>query len=471
MTTIDLATPDATALDALRGRIAGTVLDPRTPGYDDARRLWNGAIDRRPAVIIRCAGASDVAEAVRFARIVDLPVAVRGGGHSIPGLSTCDDGVLIDLQPMKQITVDPELRTATAGAGVVWAELDRATQDHGLAVTGGEVSDTGIAGLTLGGGIGWLKRTCGLTCDNLLHAEVVTADGRIVQASDDENAELFWALRGGGGNFGIVTAFTYRLHAVGPIVYGGALVYPVERAVEVLRLLREQAASVPDEVSLMVALVVAPPAPEFPADLQGRPVAVLAAAYHGPLDEGEQALRPLRELVPPAVDLLGPMPYVALQQMVDAANPRGLHYYVKSEWLSGLPDNVMDALVGHHLERTSPLSQILVHQMGGAVSRVPRDATSFIHRDAAFVLTVAGCWQPGEPRDPHVEWTRSVWQDSLPASLGGAYVNQLDADEGEDRVRAAYGPTTYARLVDVKTAWDPDNVFRYNQNIQPRLLR
>jgi FAD/FMN-containing dehydrogenase len=468
MTTIEAAAPTTAALDQLRGRIAGLVLEPQAPGYEEVRRLWNGAIDRRPAVIIRCVSASDVAEALRFARAVDLPVAVRGGGHSIPGLSTCDDGVLIDLQPMKDIRVHPELRTATAGAGVVWAELDRATQEHGLAVTGGEVSHTGIAGLTLGGGIGWLKRTCGLTCDNLLSAEVVTADGRIVRASADQNADLFWALRGGGGNFGIVTTFTYRLHAVGPIVYGGALVYPVERAAEVLRLLREQAASVPDEVSLMVALVVAPPAPQFPPHLQGQPVVVLAAAYHGPLDEGERALRPLRDFTPPAVDLLGPLPYVALQQMVDAANPHGLHYYVKSEWLGGLPDEVVDALVRHHLERTSPMSQILIHQMGGAVSRVPRNATPFVHRDASFVLTVAGCWHPGEPRDRHVEWTRSVWQDSLPGSLGAAYVNQLDADEGEDRVRAAYGPATYARLVDVKTEWDPDNVFRLNQNIRPR---
>jgi FAD/FMN-containing dehydrogenase len=467
MTTISTAPLDA-ALAELRGRVAGPVLDFRSPGYNEVRQVWNGAVDRRPAVIVRCTGAPDVVEAIRFARGAGLPIAVRGGGHSIPGLCTCDDGVLIDLQPMKAIDVDPERRLATAGAGVVWAELDRATQEHGLAVTGGEVSDTGIAGLTLGGGIGWLKRTCGLTCDNLLTAEVVTADGRIVEASEQVNPELFWALRGGGGNFGIVTRFTYRLHPVGPMLYGGALVHPAERAGEVLRFLRERSRDVPDEVSLMVALVVAPPEPPFPADLQGHPIAVLGAVYHGGLAEGERALRPLREFAPPAVDLLGPIPYVALQQMVDATVPRGLNYYIKSEWLADLPDPVVDALVEHHLHRSSPINQILVHQMGGAVARVPRDATAFAYRDAAFMLTAASGWQPGEPREPHVAWARSTWAAARAGSLGAAYVNHLDADEGDDRIRDSYGPATYDRLVGVKTEWDPDNVFRLNQNIRPR---
>jgi FAD/FMN-containing dehydrogenase len=375
--------------------------------------------------------------------------------------------VLVDLQPLKDIEVDPARRVARAGAGVVWAELDRATQDHGLAVTGGEVSDTGIAGLTLGGGFGWLRRTCGLTCDSLLEAEVVTADGRVVRAAADENPELFWALRGGGGNFGVVTRFTYRLHPVGPMLYGGALVYPGERAVAALRFLRAHAARVPDEVSLMAALVVAPPAPEFPAELHGRPVVVLGAAYHGGLAEGEQALRFLRGFAPPAVDLLGPIPYVALQQMVDAFTPRGLHYYVKSEWLADLPDGVVDALVDHHLARTSPLHQILLHQMGGAVSRVAPEKTAFTYRDAAFVVTVAGCWQPGDARGPHVEWARSAWRACLPGSAGGAYINHLDADEGANRIRAAYGAATYDRLIAVKAVWDPDNVFCGNHNIPP----
>jgi hypothetical protein len=266
----------------------------------------------------------------------------------------------------------------------------------------------------------------------------------------------------------VVTRFTYRLHEAGPILYGGAVVHPADRTVDALRFLRDLAARVPDEVSLMAALVVTPPAPEFPAELHGRPVVVIGAAYHGGLAEGEEALRPVREFAPPAVDLLGPIPYVALQQMVDAFTPRGLHYYVKSEWLSDLPDDVVCGLAEHHLSRTSPMHQILIHQMGGAVSRVPRNATAFAYRDAEFVLTVAGCWLPHEPREPHVAWVRSTWEASLPGSMGGAYINHLDADEGDDRVRAAYGPQIYDRLVAVKTVWDPENVFRRNHNIRPR---
>jgi len=454
-------------LTDLRSRFAGEVLGPDSPGYDDARRLWNGAIDRRPAVIARVTSNSDAVEALRFARLHRLPIAVRGGGHSIPGLSTCDDGMLIDLGGMKSIAVDPVARTAVVGAGVVWGELDAATQEFGLAVTGGEVSDTGVAGLTLGGGVGWLKRTCGLSCDNLLAADLVTADGRAVRASAEENPELFWGLRGGGGNFGIVTGFTFRLHEVGPILYGGALVYPAARAQEVLRVLRDQAATAPDEVSLMAALVVAPPAPEF-GEVQLQPVVVLAAMYHGSLEEGERALSPLRSLLPdPAADLLGPIPYVAIQQMVDAATPRGLHYYVKSEWLSDLRDEVVDGLIEHHLSRTSPIGPILLHHMGGVASRVPADATAFRFRDAEWSLTVIGAWEPGQDPAPHTAWARSAWNAARVASSGGGYVNHLDGDEGADRVRQAYGAATYDRLAALKKIWDPDNVFRLNQNVRP----
>ncbi|HEX2193116.1 MAG TPA: FAD-binding oxidoreductase [Acidimicrobiales bacterium] len=468
MATLDMSRLHRAALADLGGALGGEVLAPRTAGYDEVRRVWNGAIDRRPAVIARCTTAADVAAAIRFARQHDLVIAVRGGGHSIPGLSVCDDGMMIDLQPMKAIEVDPVQRVARAGAGVVWRELDQATQEHGLAVTGGEVSDTGIAGLTLGGGFGWLKRTCGLACDNLLEAEVVTADGRVVTASPDEHPDLFWALRGGGGNFGVVTRFTYRLHPVGPMLYGGAVVHPGERAGDVLRFMRDLSEEVPDEVSLMVALVVAPPAPEFPPSLHGRPIAILGACCVGDLAAGEEALAPVRQFGRPAADLLGPIPYVALQQLVDPMTPRGLQYYVKSEWLAGLPDPVIDALVEHHFTRTSPLHQILVHQMGGAVTHAPRETTAFAYRDASFVLTVAGAWtSPEEPRQPHVDWTRSTWEAARPASLGGAYVNHLDADEGQDRVREAYGPVIYERLVQVKRTWDPENVFRLNHNIRP----
>jgi FAD/FMN-containing dehydrogenase len=466
-TTTPTPTLDSAAVAGLRGRVAGAVLTPNSPRYDERRCVWNAAVDRHPALIVMCTSAADVAEAVRFARSQRLPLAVRGGGHSIPGLSVCDDGLVVDLQPMKRIEVDPMRRIATAEPGLTWRRFDRATQEHGLAVTGGEVSDTGIAGLTLGGGIGWLKRTCGLTCANLLAAEVVTADGGVVEASEQTNADLFWALRGGGGNFGIVTRFTYRLHTVGPMLYGGAVVHAAEQTADVLRFLRDQAPRVPDEVSLMAALVVAPPTPEFPAELHGQPVAMIGAYHHGELAEGEEALRFVRKFGPPAADLMGPIPYVALQQMADDGVPRGPHYYVKSEWLRGLPDQVVDALSEHHLNRPSPLHQILIHQMGGAVARVPTDATAFAYRDAAFVLTVAGAWQPTEPGDHHIDWVRSTWRDALPGSRGGSYVNHLDGDEGEDRIRDAYGPTTYERLVAVKTAWDPNNVFHLNHNIRP----
>jgi FAD/FMN-containing dehydrogenase len=466
--TSTLGSDAVTDIASLKGQMTGELLTPGAPGYDEARRVWNGAVDRYPAVIVRCREATDVAAAITFGRANGLPIAVRGGGHSIPGLSVCDGGVMIDLQPMKGIKVDPRRRTADVEPGVLWAELDAATQEHGLAVTGGEVSDTGVAGLTLGGGFGWLTRTCGMTSDNLLEAEVVTADGRIVRASADEHPDLFWGLRGGGGNFGVVTRFTFQLHEVGPMLYGGAVFHAGEDAVAVMRAVRDMVSHMPDEVGVCIALVTAPPAPEFPEHLHGKPIVVVAAAYHGDVSDGEEVLRPLRELGSPRVDMLGPIPYVALQQMVDAFTPKGLQYYVKSEWLSGLPDGVIDDVVQHHFERTSPMHQILLRIMGGAVRRLPDDATAFAYRDTEWAITIAGCWaSPEEDREPHVAWVRSVWEASRPVTLGGGYVNHLDVDEGADRVRAAYGPETYARLARVKKAWDPDNVFRLNQNILP----
>ena len=468
MTTYQGTHPIEDVASELSHRLRGEVLTPAHARYDDVRRVWNGAIDRRPALIVRCETASDVVEAVRAATANDLRIAVRGGGHSIPGLSVCDGGMMIDLQPMKAITVDAEAHVAHVEPGVVWGELDRATQEHGLAVTGGEVSDTGVAGLTLGGGIGWLKRTIGLSCDNLLAAEVVTADGRIVEASATSNTELFWALRGGGGNFGIVTRFTFRLHRVGPILFGGAVVHPGDRAGDVLRFLRDQSAVAPDEVSLMVALVTAPPAPEFPEELHGRPIAVLGAAYIGDVAAGEEALRHVREFGPPAADLLGPIPYVALQQLVDPMTPKGLGYYVKSEWLAGLSDPVIDGLVRQHQSSSSPLDQILVHQLGGAMRRVPEGGTAFTYRDAPFMLTAAAGWpNPTDPAEAHRAWARATWELAQVDSAGGGYVNHLDGDEPAARVREAYDRATLARLVAVKQAWDPRNVFRLNQNIDP----
>ncbi|MDP8991972.1 MAG: FAD-binding oxidoreductase [Actinomycetota bacterium] len=463
MTAIDLP-----AVEDLRQRFRGETLLPGDEGYEQARRVWNGAVDRRPALIARCTGAADVVAAVRFARDHELVVSVRGGGHSIPGFSVCDGGLMIDLQPMKGIRVDPARRTATAQPGLTWAEFDRETQAFGLATTGGEVSDTGIAGLTLGGGIGWLKRKHGLTCDNLISADVVTADGHLVAASEAENADLLWGLRGGGGNFGVVTSFHYQLHPVGPVLLAGAVMHPGERAGEVLRFYRDLVAEVTDEVSLMVALVTAPPAPFVPAPLRGKRVALMAACYVGPVEDGERHLEPLRDFGPPAADLLHPMPYTVLQSMIDEANRPGLLNYTKAEWLRELSDEAVDALVEHAATVTSPMSQILLHQMGGAVTRVGRDETAFAHRDAAFSLTIPSIWaSPHEDPTPHVEWARSLWQAMRPASTGGAYVNHMDGDEGEERVLQAYGPRTYERLVALKTKYDPTNFFYLNQNIKP----
>lgn len=453
-----------------RDRIEGFEGDVVVPGdaaYDVARGVWNADIDRHPRMVARCGSTADVVAAVRFARRVGLTIAVRGGGHSLAGLSTCDDGIVVDLSPMKAIHVDPDRRVADAGPGVLWGELDAATQAHGLATTGGEVSDTGIAGLTLGGGFGWLKRTCGLACDNLLEVELVTADGEVVRASADEHPELFWGLRGGGGNFGIVTRFVYRLHEVGPLVFGGPLIYPLDRGRDVLELLREASATAPDEVSLAAALVTAPPAPFVPAELHGRPVAVLSAAHFGELEDGEAALAGIREAIVPAADLIGPIPYVELQRSVDAANPRGMHSYVRAEWLADLGDDTIAGLVAYAAVPSSPLNQILLHPMGGAVARVDPDATAFAYRHAAHSLTVVGMWPPGDTdRDRHVTWAREAWESARPDSAGGAYVNHM-LDEGTDRIVEAYGERTYRRLADLKATWDPGNVFRMNQNILP----
>jgi FAD/FMN-containing dehydrogenase len=453
---------------ALAGSFTGELLSPADAGYDDARQVWNGAIDRRPALIARCAGVADVVGALRHAREHDLLVAVRGGGHGVAGQAVCDDGIVIDLSPMRGIEVDPAGRTARAQAGVLWGEIDGATQAHGLATVGGIVTHTGIAGLTLGGGIGWLMRRHGATVDNLLSAEVVTADGAVLRASAQEHPELFWGLRGGGGNFGIVTSFQYALHALGPTVLAGPIVYALDDAPEVLRLYRDYVAQAPDELTTILTLRQAPPLPFLPAAVHGRPVLMVSVCYAGPVPRGEDVLAPLRGFGTPLVDAIGPRPYVELQSLYNAGVPHGWHYYWKSWELPPLQDAAIDTLVEQAARIDSPRSYVIVFQLGGALARVGEHETAYGQRDAAHNVNINAVWLPDDPaRDEHVRWARECYAALEPFATGRAYVNFL-ADEGQERVRAAYGEERYARLVALKRAHDPDNVFRLNQNIDPR---
>jgi len=446
--------------------VRGEVIRPGDPGYEQARAVWNGAIDRRPALIVRAAGVADVLRAVEFARSEQLVVAVRGGAHSIPGFSTVDGGIVIDLSPMQGVQVDPDARTVQAQGGVTWAGLDHETQAFGLAVTGGLVSSTGIAGFTLGGGIGWLMRKHGLTADNLISADVVTADGRLVHASADENPELFWGLRGGGGNFGIVTSFEYRLHPVGPVLMGGPVIYPGELAGDILRFYREWSKDAPDELTTLVSLATAPPAPFIPEQWHGKRVVIIPGVYAGPIEDGERAMRPLRELGEPVADLMGPLPYVAMQSLLDPLWVPGAHNYFKSGWLRGLDDRAIDTLLAYHHDVSSPKSEIHVHQMGGAVARVPAGATAFGERSAPFLLNIIGSTFTADGYDDAVAWAKSLHSAMDPALTGGTYVNFISA-EGPDRVRDAYGADTYERLRALKREYDPTNLFRLNQNVRP----
>jgi hypothetical protein len=452
-------------IDELRTRFRGTLLRPGEEGYDEARRIWNGAIDRRPALIARCAGADDVVEAVRFARERDLAVSVRGGGHAVAGHAVCDGCVMIDLSLMKAVSVDPDARTARAAGGLRWAELDRATQRFGLATTGGVISDTGIGGLTLGGGLGHLMRKHGLTVDNLIGVDLVTATGERVRADAEHEPELFWGLRGGGGNFGIATAFEYRLHPVGPFVLAGPVFWPFEDIPKVLRFLHEFAPEAPDELGFTVAMMRAGPLPFIRPEHRGRPVLGLVLAWAGDLDEGERAMAPLRRIGRPLADVVTPIPYVALQSMLDGGAPPGRHYYWKSHRLPGLPDGVIDVLIEHLESIPTPFSQLNGWMMGGAVSRMDAEATAVGEREVGLDISLPVGWLPGDPdAEGHMAWSRAGWEALRPYSTG-IYANFI-SDEGEDGVEAAYGDRR-ARLGALKAAWDPDNVFHMNANITP----
>jgi FAD/FMN-containing dehydrogenase len=465
----ETAIPEATTPDRERVRdsLHGPLIQPGDKGYDEARSIWNGAIDRCPACIARCTGVADVVAAVRFARERDLEIAVRSGGHGVGGHALCDGGLVIDLSPMKGIRVDPARRTARAEAGVLWGELDRETQLFGLATVGGIVTHTGIAGLTLGGGIGWLMRKYGATVDNLLSADVVTADGEVVTASQEQNPDLFWGIRGGGGNFGIVTSFEYRLHPVGPIVLAGPIFHPLEDAPEVLRFYREFIADAPDELTTIFNLRAAPPLPFLPEGVHGKPIVMVGACYAGSPEDGAEVVRPLKQFGSPIVDLLEPKPYTALQSMFDPSVPHGWHYYWKSVELPPLTDGAIETLVEHASALTSPKSYCIVFQLGGALGRVADGETAFSQRGAAHNVNINAIWTEEDPEaERHIAWARDFFDAMQPHAGGHVYLNFL-GDEGGDRVRQAYGAENYKRLVELKHAYDPTNLFRLNQNIAP----
>jgi FAD/FMN-containing dehydrogenase len=458
----------APAVDELAASFDGRLLRDGDEGYEKARKVWNGYFDRRPALIARCRTVADVRAAVNFGRENALSVAVRGGGHSAQAYGTWDDALVIDLSPMKAIEVDPEARIVRAQAGLTWAEFDRATQEHGLAVTGGRFSTTGIAGLTLGSGSGWLERRCGLTADNLLSAEVVTADGGVLTASAEENQDLFWGLRGGGGNFGIVTSFTYRLHQIGPVIYGGLMVCLPERAGEILRFMREYMAAAPDDLGGAAAFVSAPPEPFVPTEMHFAPILGLVLCWTGEIEDGERVVAPIREVAQPVMDMVGPIPYTALQSLLDAGGPPGTRAYMKAEFLPELGDEVIEMFAKHGARRPGPMVQLLLEPMGGAISRVGPNDTALGRRDAPWCYHALSMWMDPSPEaaEAHIAWARGLAEDLAPHTTAGAYLNYT-SDEGDERVRNTYGPERYARLVELKDRYDPANLFHLNQNIRP----
>jgi FAD binding domain/Berberine and berberine like len=452
-------------VDALAGSVQGHVLRPRDHGFEEHRRVWNGSIDRSPALIVRCAGATDVAAAVGFAREHDLLTAVRGGAHSFPGFSTCDGGIVIDLSPMKGIDVDPETKTVRAEAGVLLGELDHDTQPYGLGVPAGIVSHTGIAGLTLGGGLGWQQRKYGLSIDNLLSANVVTADGDFVPANEDENADLFWGLRGGGGNFGIVTSFEFRLNPIGPRVMAGPVFWAMDDAPEVLRFYRDWIHDCPDELTTIVVQRRLPALATIPRDLVGRRVIAIVACFTGSIETGQKAMGPLKGFGHPLLDLCEPKPFLVHQSMFDESYRAGCWYYVRSCDVAELTDDVIDIVVEHGRRIESTMSSMALWQMGGAVARVGDNETAFHGRQAGFSFNINGNTRTAEGFEEEQAWTQSYWSALAPYHTS-VYVNFL-MNEGKDRIREAYGNKKYERLKALKRTYDPTNLFRLNQNIAP----
>jgi FAD/FMN-containing dehydrogenase len=449
----------STAIGELRSTFAGRLLQPTDASYDEARRVHNGLIDKRPALIAQCRGIADIADAVQLARTLKLEVAVRGGGHNVAGRATIDGGLMIDLSTMKGIHVDAKARTARAQAGLTWNEFNRETQLHGLATTGGVVSTTGIAGLTLGGGLGWLMGKHALALDNLLSVDLVSADGRILTASTDDNADLFWALRGGGGNFGVVASFEYRLHPIGPLVTGGLIAYPFSAAWDVLRFFRDVTASLPDEFTVFAGLIHAP-------DGSGVKLVALVVCHCGPLGAGESAARPIKKFGTAALDTIGPMPYSAVNAMLDAAYPRGALNYWKSSFLASLSDDTIRAMIDCFAKCPTPMGQLLLEHFHGAVTRVGVADTAFPHRVQGYNLLVLSEWLDPKDNDACIAWARDSYAALQPSLSSVRYVNYLGDDEPADAVVAAYGPN-HRRLQQLKAKYDPENFFHMNQNVRP----
>ena len=455
---------DNQTLDDLRARVRGQVISPSDSTYDEAREIWNAMINRRPGLIVRCAGTADVLQVVRFARRHQLLTSVRGAGHNIAGKSLHDGALLIDLGAMRMVQVDPVSQIAVVGPGATLGDVDHESQAYGLAVPTGINSTTGIAGLTLGGGFGWLSRSLGLTADNLIAAEVVTAEGERLRCDENNNADLFWATRGGGGNFGIVTSFEFKLHPVGPEVMAGPVVFPFDQASSILRKYREFCASCPEELTVWAVIRDAPPLPFLPPSAHGSRVLILAALYNGPLDAGEKALSSLRQLGQPIADGFGPYPFAGFQQAFDPLLTPGARNYWKSHNFTELGDGLIDTLVDYGSRLPSPQSEIFVAQMGGATNRVAPDATAYPHRDVEFIMNVHTRWDAADQDSVCIAWAREFYDATEPFATGGVYVNFISEDE--DRIRGAYG-ANYARLSEVKVKYDPDNFFSVNQNVRP----
>lgn len=458
---------DSTTLQDLQPRLRGPVLPQGSPAYDEARSLWNAMIDRRPAVIARCLGVADVVACVQFARERGLALSVKGGGHNIAGLAVTDGGLMLDMSLMRGVWVDPSARTADAQPGCLLGDVDRETQLHGLAATLGFVSATGAAGLTLGGGFGYLTRRFGWTSDTVRSMTVATADGRVVRASEEENPDLFWGLRGGGGNFGVVTNFEYRLQPVGPEIVAGAIAWRADAAHEVLEMYRTFREQAPPELTCVAILRNAPPAPWLPKDVHGQPIIVLVVCHSGAVEAGEKLVAPIKAFGTPVGDIVQRRPYVAQQSLLDATQPKGRRYYWKSEYLPGLPAGLLTKVVEHAGRVRSPHSAVILFPVDGAVQGLPEDHSAVGNRNARVVLNITGAWDKADDDAANIEWTRTAWRDLRGFSTGGTYINFLTEEEGDDRVRTAYG-ANYERLIEIKTKWDPTNFFRTNKNITPR---